>query len=377
MSLFSRFKVRFIAPLIVLFSIVVTGGLAAPTVYAASGSFIGQFSKIDTISSTVPSNGDVNPYGVVVVPHSVGKLVQGDILVSNFNAKSNLQGTGTTIVQISPRGQQQLFAQIPNLQGSCPGGVGLTAALVVLRRGWVIVGSLPTSDGTSATAKAGCLIVLDSRGKVVETFAGGPINGPWGATALDQGSTAALFVTNVLNGTVAASPRVVNKGTVIRLALNVPYQGQGVPTRVSTTVVGVGFSERTDPAALVVGPLGLGLGSNGTLYVADSVNNRIAAIPNALTRQSPVSAGTTVTTNGAINDPLGLTIAPNGDILSANGGDGFIVETTPRGTQVDKKLVDSAGNPPGAGNLFGLVVAPGGTGVYFVDDGDNTLKLLH
>ncbi|MBV9708923.1 MAG: hypothetical protein JO125_16130 [Chloroflexi bacterium] len=354
------------------------GALGAPIVYAASGSFIGQFSTIDTIASTIPSNGDLNPYGVAVVPNSVGKLVRGDILVSNFNAKSNLQGTGTTLVQISPSGQQQLFAQIPNLQStSCPGGVGLTAALVVLSRGWVIVGSLPTSDGTSATAKAGCLIVLNSQGNVVETFAGGLINGPWGATALDQGSTATVFVTNVLNGTVAASPRVVNAGTVIRMTLNVPFQGYGVPTRTFTAIVGAGFAERTDPAALVVGPLGLGLSSNGTLYVADSVNNRIAAIPNALTRQIPSLAGTTVTVNGAINDPLGLTIAPNGDILSANGGDGFIVETTPAGTQIDKKLVDSAGNPPGAGNLFGLVVAVGGTGVYFVDDGDNTLKLLH
>ena len=376
MSLFTRLQVRSLAPLIAFFALLL-GGLGAPIVYASSSSFIGQFSKIDTIASTIPSNGDLNPYGVAVVPHSIGKLMQGDILVSNFNAKSNLQGTGTTLVQISPSGQQQLFAQIPNLQNTCPGGFGLTAALVVLSRGWVIVGSLPTSDGTSATAKAGCLIVLNSQGNVVETFAGGLINGPWGATALDQGSTATVFVTNVLNGTVAASPRVVNAGTVIRMTLNVPLQGQGVPTRQLTALVGFGFSERTDPAALVVGPLGLGLSSNGTLYVADSVNNRIAAIPNALTRLTPSSGGTTVTANGAINDPLGLTIAPNGDILSANGGDGFIVETTPGGTQIDKKLVDSAGTPPGAGNLFGLVGAPRGTGVYFVDDGDNTLKLLH
>ncbi|MBV9021628.1 MAG: hypothetical protein JOZ71_13050, partial [Ktedonobacteraceae bacterium] len=306
MSLFTRLQVRSLAPLIAFFALLL-GGLGAPIVYASSSSFIGQFSKIDTIASTIPSNGDLNPYGVAVVPHSIGKLMQGDILVSNFNAKSNLQGTGTTLVQISPSGQQQLFAQIPNLQNTCPGGFGLTAALVVLSRGWVIVGSLPTSDGTSATAKAGCLIVLNSQGNVVETFAGGLINGPWGATALDQGSTATVFVTNVLNGTVAASPRVVNAGTVIRMTLNVPLQGQGVPTRQLTALVGFGFSERTDPAALVVGPLGLGLSSNGTLYVADSVNNRIAAIPNALTRLTPSSGGTTVTANGAINDPLGLT----------------------------------------------------------------------
>src|ERR1700722_7968563 len=46
-------------------------------------------------ASTVPSNGDVNPYGVAFVPPSVptnGLLQQGGILVSNFNNNQNLQG---------------------------------------------------------------------------------------------------------------------------------------------------------------------------------------------------------------------------------------------------------------------------------------------
>lgn len=64
-----------------------------------------------------------------------------------------------------------------------------------------------------------------------------------------------------------------------------------MPIMGTTTVIANGFSERTDPAALVVGPTGVGLASDGTLYVADSVNNRIAAIPNALTIPTPVSSG--------------------------------------------------------------------------------------
>ncbi|HEY1185685.1 MAG TPA: hypothetical protein VGE89_15945, partial [Bryobacteraceae bacterium] len=121
------------------------------------------------IASTVPANGDVNPYGVAIVPVSVGDLTAGNILVSNFNNSSNLQGTGTTIVQITPRGTQSLFAQIDaaTLPGACPGGIGLTTALAVLPSGWVVVGSLPTTDGTSATAEAGCLLVLDAKGNVV------------------------------------------------------------------------------------------------------------------------------------------------------------------------------------------------------------------
>jgi sugar lactone lactonase YvrE len=180
----------------------------------------------------------------------------------------------------------------------------------------------------------------------------------------------------VLNGTVAANGKVVNRGTVLRIELDVPTQGAGMPSVKSTTVIGSGFSERTDPAALVIGPTGVGL-SGSTLYVADSLKNRIAAIPNALERKTTAHTGNDVTANGAINDPLGLTIAPNGDILTVNGNNGKIVETTPSGTQVAQRLLDRTGTPPGAGCLFGLAVAPGGNGVYFVDDCDNTLKLLH
>jgi hypothetical protein len=120
--------------------------------------------QIKTIASTVPSNGDVNPYGIAVVPATIGSLTQGNILMSNFNNSNNFQGTGTTIVQISPAGTVSLFAQIDatKLPGPCPGGIGLTTALVVLKTGWVVVGSLPTTDGTSATAQTGCLLVLDS-----------------------------------------------------------------------------------------------------------------------------------------------------------------------------------------------------------------------
>lgn len=345
---------------------------------ASGGSYIRQFTHIGTVASTVPANGDINPYGVAVVPTTTGALTRGNILVSNFNAASNLQGTGTTIVQVTPGGSVSVFAQLTagKLNGACPGGVGLTTALVALRRGWVVVGSLPTADGTSATAKAGCLIVLDSKGNPVETFSGVPINGPWDMTAFDLGETASLFVTNVLNGTVAGGGQVVNRATVVRLNLEVPRSGQGKPEIESTTIIGSGFSARTDPAALVIGPTGVGL-RNGTLYVNDSLNNRIAAIPQAITRTTTAFTGKDVTSNGALNDPLGMTIAPNGDILTVNGNDGNIVETTPSGTQIATKLLDNTGNPPGAGCLFGLAIVPGAAGVYFVDDCTNTLNILN
>ena len=208
-----------------------------------------------------------------MVRRSTGKLVEGHILVSNFNNRRNLQGTGTTIVDIAPDGTRTQFAHIEasTLPGPCPGGVGLTTALVELEKGWVIVGSLPTANGNAATAKAGCLLVLNNQGHVVETFSGTlfhvAINGPWDMTALDLGSTAELFVTNVLDGTVAAKGKVVNRGTVVRIALSVP--DKGMPKELGRSLVGSDFPQRTDPAALVIGPTGVGLADNGTLYVAD------------------------------------------------------------------------------------------------------------
>jgi DNA-binding beta-propeller fold protein YncE len=331
---------------------------------------------ITTVASTVPANGDINPYGVARVEQSVGNLKEGHILVSNFNNFNNQQGTGSTIVDVAPNGTVSLFAQIDAnaLPGFCPGGVGLTTALVVLRSGWVIVGSLPTSDGTAATAQAGCLIVLDSKGNPVETFFGTLINGPWDMVAFESDNQAKLFVTNVLNDTVAGGGDVVNEGTVVRINLKVSKKK--MPEVQSITVIGSGFAERTDPAALVIGPTGVGISPlYKELYVADSLNNRIAVIEDAVDRTTSAGTGTTLSKKGSLNDPLGLVVTPNGHILTVNGNDGFIIEITPQGDQVFKTLLDNTGSPPGAGTLFGLAFDPS-AGVYFVDDGTNTLNLL-
>jgi len=348
---------------------------------------------ISTIASTVPGNGDINPYGMAQVKHTTGNLRAGHILVSNFNNSQNLQGTGTTIVDVARDGSMSLFAALTagSLPGSCPGGVGLTTALVVLEQGWVIVGSLPTTDGTSATAQAGCLIVLDSLGNAVETFSGSLINGPWDMTAFDGEHEAKLFVTNVLNGTVAANGEVVNGGTVTRLDLKVSTSA--MPVLESISVIASGFPERTDPAALVIGPTGVALrarcasdsddcGEQGEdrdgarLYVADTLGNRIAVIDHPLGRTTSAGIGRTLSAGGSLNSPLGLIVAPRGELLTVNGGDGFITEISPGGAQRAKVLLDNTGSPAGAGALFGLVFDPA-HGVYFVDDASNTVNLLH
>jgi hypothetical protein len=344
---------------------------------STTSSFVGGFKTITTVASAVPKNGDVNPYGVAVVTRSKDRLHRGDVLVSNFNDKANTQGTGTTIVEVAPNHSVRVFAQInaAHLPGACPGGVGLTTALAILGNDWVIVGSLPTNAGNPATAKAGCLLVLNSDGRVVETFHGHGINGPWDMTAVGGRWVSTLFVTNVLNGTVAANGKTVHGGTVLRLIVTTP--DHGLPRLIADTTIGSGFAEQTNSSALVIGPTGVGLGRNGTLFVADTLGNRIAAIPNALLRGRSAGTGLTVSRNGALQGPLGVVVAPNGDVLAVNSLNGNLVEIKPNGSQVAVKKLDTSGSPAGAGALFGLAVAPRGDGVYFVDDATNTLDLLH
>jgi hypothetical protein len=329
--------------------------------------------NVSKSATTVPANGDVNPYGIVLVPTSVGKLVAGNLLVSNFNDKANNQGTGTTIVQVTPSGSTTVFSQIDpkSLPGSCPGGVGLTTALSILPGGYVVVGSLPTTNGKSETAALGCLIVLNSSGNPVSTITSSQIAGPWDMSAVTQGNETTLFVSNALNGGAAKGVHTIKNSTVLRLRL---HSGENEPPKVlNEQVVANQIPWRDDPAALVIGPTGVALAGDGTLYLADTLDNRIASVPQAMTRTTPVgNAGITVSQGGHLKQPLGLVIAPNGNIITTNAGDGNMVETTPAGKQV---AVVTADKETGEGSLFGLVIH--GNTIYYTDDGDNTVRILH
>ncbi len=346
---------------------------------ASSGPFLTKLTSVSKVASTVPANGDINPYGIVTVPTSVGKLQAGQLLISNFNAaesaKENGQGTGKTIVQVSTAGKVSPFATIDakTLPGPCPGGVGLSTALNILPGGYVVVGSLPTTNGKTATAKYGCLIVLDSEGKAVETIAGKNIQGPWDSTAKSDGSKTMLFVSNALNGGAKKGLKTIDNSTVLRIELE---SGVGqTPKVLNETVIANGIPWIDSAEALVLGPTGLALAANGTLYVASTEDSKILAISEAMTRTTPAAKGGTVLTEGGhLKEPLGMVLAPNGNIITSNGGDGNMVEITPAGQQV---AVQTADKKTGAGSLFGLAIAPEGKGIYFVDDGENTLNLLH
>jgi len=338
-----------------------------------------------TRTSTVTDNGDLNPYAVVVAPVSSGKVQQGDVLVDNFNNLSNLQGTGTTIVDYSPSSHKTFtFAKLPQDLAQCPGGVGLTSAMTMLKSGWVVVGSTPSKDGTTATKGTGCLVVFDSNGNLATVWTGPNINGPWGNMAVvDRGSTAMLFVSMAGFGIQAPSvrdpatgfPMSANKQTVLRADLSIP--ASGAPTITGQTVIASGLSARADRDVFMIGPTGLALAPDGTtLYVSDAVNNQIIAIPDALTRRDSAGTGRTVTKDGLLQRPLALAMTPEGHLLACNAKNGQLVEIDPTsGKQIYAQWIDTnpAQSPPGNGDLFGIAMTPDGKGFYYVEDDVNTL----
>jgi len=333
---------------------------------AAQGSILAKLpASPKRMVSTVPANGDVNPYGVAFVPPGFaggGRIHTGDILVSNFNNSSNAQGTGTTIVRVSPSGAMHLF-----FQG--PAGLGLTTALGVLKAGFVIVGNVPTTDGSFATIQQGSLLILDRSGNLVSTLSDATfLNGPWDLTVRDMGSTAQVFVSNVLSGTVT------------RLDLAVSSAGVTV---VDMVQIASGYTHRGDPAALAIGPTGLAYdASRDLLYVASTGDNEIFSVANAGTTTSDNGTGNVVYSDNAhLRGPLGLVLAPNGHLITTNGdavnGDptqpSEMVEFTAHGVFVNQVPVDTGGQ----GGAFGLAISGNAHNMVLaaVDDIVNALNV--
>ncbi len=316
----------------------------------------------ERIVSTVPANGDGNPYGVAFVPEGFqpgGALEPGDILVSNFNDSAGVQGTGTTIVSVAPNGTVTTF-----FQGRSP--LGLTTALGVLRAGFVLVGNVPTTNDGS-TAEQGSLLVIDRFGRQVANLTIATLlDGPWDLAVNDLGSFAQIFVSNVLNGTVTR--------------LNV-FVGNGDDFQVlNATQIAHGYSFAPNSAAVVVGPTGLAFNPFlGVLYVASTDDNAIFAIPFASLTNQNVNKGALVYQDSThLHGPLGLALAPNGHLITANGDAVFaggtqneLVEFTVQGQFVAQYQVD-----PGApGAAFGLAFSADLFNLRFATVNDNQNQL--
>ncbi len=332
------------SPAAMLAAALIATAAAALPAFSASGGEPEPFLPDIIISSTVPPNGDLNPYGVAIVPRrfpSGGTIAPGDVLVSNFNNSANAQGTGTTIVRLTPNGLVAPSGQAATFFQGSP-GLGLTTALGVLKKGFVLVGNVPTSGGV--IQRPGSLLFLDRNGNpVAPSPYANQLDGPWDLTIDDQGDHALVFVSNV------------NTGTVTRLNLTVSATSIAVA---SATVIASGYMVAPNAAALILGPTGLAYDDEADiLYVASTADNAIFAVAHAGSRAGSSGAGKIVAQGGQLRGPLALAFAPNGDLLASNGdavnGDptqpSEIVELTRRGRFVTQFNVD-----PGQGGAFGI-----------------------
>jgi hypothetical protein len=316
-------------------------------------------------ASTVPTNGDVNPYGVAFIQNNFqtgsGPLQHGDILVSNFNNKNNLQGTGTTIIRIPASGTPSTF-----FQGTAP--LGLSTGLGTLQYGLIVVANLPTTDGTAATAKPGSLLVINNQGKLVQTIAGAGINGPWDATFVDDGDRATVFIANALDGTIS------------RLEFAVSTKGL---TELGYAIIANGYMHQADPAALFDAPTGLVYDrEHDHLYVASTLDNAVFVVHDAARRRQADGPGDIVYQDDThLHGALAMAEAPNGHLLVTNNDvinadpnqPSEIVEFTKWGEFVKEIPVD-----PNLGGSFGLAVNRDGNQsavLAAVDDNTATITI--
>ncbi|HKE36611.1 MAG TPA: hypothetical protein VKB39_04220 [Candidatus Baltobacteraceae bacterium] len=356
---------------------------------AGSGtSVLKTLKKHVTIGSTVdPTNGDVNPYGLAIS----GKR----LYACNFNASSNVQGTGTTIVSLSttPGSAPKHVAGDSSLLGCS------SLAMTQQGHGVYATGSLAKAINGFCVSGKGC----GGPGNRFSNITGKNVVRPWGAAwELPPGpyeyASKALFVSDATTGSII-------------LAVYCPPQAT---CESPMTPIVTGFKVNKGKPGNILGPSGLAfdpkncvkIGRNaacGTLYVVDGANNTVVAIHNVMNLRAAKSIvvgknGTSfsgpqkswaslVYSGKPLVGPISSALLYNGNLVVGNTlepkGTNSLVEIAPAkcaavpckpGAVVAKVNVDKG--PPGA--LFGIAAAGSGksVAVYFNDDNKNNVQAL-
>ena len=340
----------------------VAPGARAPGFGAVSEdgtSILKQLKKQVVIGSTIdPKLGQLNPYGLTVAPATAGDFTKGDLVVCNFNAKSNVQGTGYTIVALHPKpgSKPRLVSDSKTLKG-CD-------AL-----------ALSTGDDIWAAAfSANDNPIISASGKVEGNIKGAPFDRPWGQVFAQNSSTAAFYESNAADG------------DVVRIKLGATF---------TYDVIAKGFAVNHGKPGSIFGPSGLTYDPNGdVLYIVDGTNNTVVAFSNVSTipkggiivekdgktfKGPDAKDARLVFAGSPLNGPISATLLPNENLVVGNtgnaSGQNLLVELTPSGKVLDVRNVDKGA----AGALFGIVAtgsSDSDTKVYFNDDNDNNLQVL-
>jgi hypothetical protein len=341
---------------------------------------------IPTVGSTVdPTNGDLNPYGLVIAPATAGLITKGDLVVCNFNdGPTNTQGNGTTIIGLHPAAGSKPYriAQSADLQGC--------NALTML----------PDDSISAAGWKSNLNPLVAATGAIGTPFASDIFAGPWGEAYVAATATqpAALYVSNAPGGTTNAG------GTIDRISLDVDAQ-------TTFTEIVTGICSGGAPGA-IFGPAGLTYDpANDTLYIVATSSASVIALAgvssipkdgvvvngqcNGTATPTPVPtftgpsmASARVVAQGApFNTPLSAALLKNGDLVVGNADIGIsaasattnmLIEISPvlPGGFVGQPLQVDKGTP---GALFGIaatVDASGNQIIYFNDDNNNAVMQL-
>lgn len=326
----------------------------------ASASILKMLKKQVVIGSTIdPKFGQLNPYGLTVAPSTAGKFTKGDLAVCNFNAKSNVQGTGFTIVALHP------------VPGSKPTLVSSDKTLL----GCDALALGPADDIWAAAFQANDNPVLSASGKLEVNIKGKPFNRPFGQVFVQpKKGNPAFYASNA------------GDGAIIRINL---------ASKFTYDVIATGFAVNHGKPGGILGPSGLAYNPKGDiLYVVDGMTNTVVAFSNVSTIPA---GGIVVQPNGKtfkgkfasrahlifggtpLNGPISSALFFNGNIVVGNtldpNGKNLLIEISPMGKLLDVLNVDKGA----AGSLFGLVATGSSFAnakLYFNDDNDNNLQVL-
>lgn len=327
---------------------------------ASPDSVLKRLKKIVVIGSTIdPKFGQLNPYGLTVAPSTAGLISAGDLVVCNFNAKSNIQGTGFTIVSLHPA------------PGSKP---TLIYGVKKILRGCNALALAPGNFIWAADFGANDNPIIEPTGKLLMNIKGPFLDHPFGqAFAQPKKGDTAFYESNAGNGTIVRFDVVKN----------------------TAQVIAKGFKVNGGRPGGILGPSGLNYNAkNDTLYVVDGTNNAVYAIANVTSVPenclSLASDGAhfsgcnakrarVVFMGKPLNGPISSALLYNGNLVIGNtldpNGKNLMIEITPRGKVLDVKNVDKGA----AGSLFGMVATgttAADTKLYFNDDNDNNLQVL-
>jgi hypothetical protein len=322
-----------------------------------------------TLASVIAPGGDRDPFGIAIVPLTMGKLTAGNVLVAEFGNRHGTAGTGTTILQVDPAtGKTSVFFRGGPVAG--PVGVAINPA-----NDGVWVGDYGAAGSGAA---ANDLLIL-ANGKVKAVYTGATTHGVASFTGVwGQGVSASSGKISFYYGEAGNASTGTGGGDVVRLTPHPmgPVNGQPLNATYARIAAGQGETPRGGNAALAAGPQGFAFAANGTLYETNDAGNALYAIAHAATATSP--GGARIIYRGrALQSPENVVIDPrNGDLLVVNANDNQLVVITPGGRLVGVR--DLAANQP-AGALFGLAIGTNAAGdlvLYYTNSNTNTLHEL-